>query len=117
MKAAIAEDIDSYIAGFPEDIQRRLEQVRATISKAAPKAEEAIRYAMPTFVLNGNLVHFAAFKNHVSYLPFSGSVLSMLGDELDGYEMTKSSLHFAVDEPLPKALVEKLISLRLAEIA
>ena len=81
-----------------------------------PEAEEVISYGMPAFRLNGKTVAgFAAFKAHLSYLPFSGSVLSQLTHELQGYTMTKSALHFAVDEPLPKALVEKLIAMRLAE--
>jgi len=69
MKSIQAGNIDEYIAGFPKDIQKILEDVRATIRKAAPEAKEAIKYAMPTFVLNGNLVHFAAFKNHIGFYP------------------------------------------------
>ncbi len=71
---------------------------------------------MPAFRVRGETIAgFAAFKHHLSYLPFSGSVLSQLADELDGYGMTKSSLHFPVDRPLPKALVKKLIAVRLAQ--
>ena len=76
-----------------------------------------ISYRVPAFRARGETVAgFAAFKNHLSYLPFSGSVLSQLADELDGYAMTKSSVHFTVDRPLPKALVKKLIAVRLAQV-
>ena len=113
-----AAEVDEYLRAVDEPKRTALRTLRATILEIVPDAEQGISYDVPAFRVDGKVVAgFAAFKNHVSYLPFSGSVLSMLGDELDGYEMTKSSLHFAVDEPLPKALVEKLISLRLAEIA
>jgi uncharacterized protein YdhG (YjbR/CyaY superfamily) len=82
-----------------------------------PEAEEGISYRVPAFRVQGKVVAgFAAFKGHLSYLPFSGSVLAQLDDELEGYTMTKSSLHFAVDRPLPKALVKKLIRVRLAAV-
>jgi uncharacterized protein YdhG (YjbR/CyaY superfamily) len=86
--------------------------------EAAPGAEEGISYGMPAFRVGGEVVAgFAAFKDHLSCLPFSGSVLGQLRDELPGYTMTKSSLHFSVDRPLSKSLVEKLIAARLEEIA
>ncbi len=75
-----------------------------------------ISYGVPAFLLHGKVIAgFAAFKNHLSYLPFSGSVLGQLADQLDGFTMTKSALHFSIDQPLPKALVENLISVRLAD--
>jgi uncharacterized protein YdhG (YjbR/CyaY superfamily) len=81
-----------------------------------PEAEQVISYGLPAFRVDGRTVAgFAAFKNHLSYLPFSGSVLERLGDELEGYTMTKSALHFPVDRPLPKPLVKKLVALRLTD--
>ena len=82
-----------------------------------PEAQQVISYRVPAFRVRGQTVGgFAAFKDHLSYLPFSGSVLEQLATELDGYTTTKSSLHFPLDRPLPKALVKKLIAVRLAEI-
>ena len=93
-----------------------LQSLRSTILEIVPEAEEVISYAMPAFRVRGTTVAgFAAFKEHLSYLPFSGSVLPRLADELQGYTMTKSALHFPVDRPLPKSLVEKLIAVRLEE--
>ena len=94
----------------------RFETLRRSILEVVPEAEQVISYRVPAFRVDGKIVAgFAAFKDHLSYLPFSGSVLGQLGDELDGYTMTKSSLHFPVDRPLPKALVRKLIAARLAD--
>jgi uncharacterized protein YdhG (YjbR/CyaY superfamily) len=81
-----------------------------------PEAEQVISYRVPAFRLSGQTVAgFAAFRNHLSYLPFNGSVLPQLTDELEGYAMTKSALHFLVDRPLPKTLVKKLIAVRLGK--
>ena len=94
-----------------------LETLRRTILDVVPEAEEVISYGVPAFRVRGKTVAgFAAFKTHLSYLPFSGSVLGRVAEELEGYTMTKSSLHFPVDRPLPKALAKKLIAARLAEI-
>ena len=93
-----------------------LQALRRTILEIIPEAEEVISYRVPAFRVQGKTVAgFAAFKTHLSYLPFSGSVLPRLADDLHGYTMTKSALHFPVDEPLPKALVQKLIAVRLDE--
>ena len=95
-----------------------LEGLRRTILEIVPEAEEVISYGVPAFRLGGKAVAgFAAFKNHLSYLPFSGSVIEQLPNELDRYTTTKSSVHFSIDQPLPKALVKKLIQVRLADIA
>ena len=92
-----------------------LQALRRTSLEIIPEAEEVISYRVPAFRVQGQTVAgFAAFKTHLSYLPFSGSVLPRLADDLHGYTMTKSALHFPVDEPLPKALVQKLIAVRLA---
>src|SRR6478609_4806392 len=108
-----AENIDEYIAGFPEDIQKRLEVVRATIKKAAPKAEEAIKYAIPTFVLNGNLVHFAAFKKHIGFYPAPQGI-EEFKKELSKYKGAKGSIQFPLDQPLPLSLVTKIVKFRVA---
>ena len=109
-------DVEEYLRGLEEPKRGTLQALRGTILEIVPDAEQVISYGMPAFRVNGKTVAgFAAFKAHLSYLPFSGSVLSQLTEELQGYSMTKSALHFAVDEPLPKALVEKLIAVRLAE--
>ena len=109
-----AEEVDEYLRGIEEPKRGTLEALRCTILEIVPDAEQVISYRVPAFRLRGQTVAgFAAFRNHLSYLPFSGSVLSQLADELEGYTMTKSALHFPVDRPLPKALVRKLIAVRL----
>ena len=111
-----AEQVDEYLRGLEEPKRSTLEALRRTILEVVPEAEQVISYRVPAFRVGGKTVAgFAAFKDHLSYLPFSGSVLSQLGDELDGYTMTKSSLHFPVDRPLPKKLVKRLIAVRLAD--
>jgi uncharacterized protein YdhG (YjbR/CyaY superfamily) len=111
------ELVDEYLAGLDEPKRATLQDLRRTILEILPEAEQVISYGVPAFRVDGQTVAgFAAFKNHVSYLPFSGSVLAQLGDELDGYEMTKSSLHYPVDRPLPKPLVKRLIEVRLGQL-
>jgi uncharacterized protein YdhG (YjbR/CyaY superfamily) len=111
-----AAEIDEYLRRLEEPKRSTLETLRRTIREIVPEAEEVISYHVPAFRVGGKTIAgFAAFKNHLSYLPFSGSVLGQLADELDGYTTTKSSLHFPVDRPLPKTLVRKLIRVRLAE--
>jgi uncharacterized protein YdhG (YjbR/CyaY superfamily) len=107
-------NIDEYIAGFPRDVQESLQQIRTTIRKAAPDAEEAIKYRMPTFVLNGNLVHFAAFKNHIGFYP-TPSGIEEFRDELSRYESAKGSVQFPIDEPMPLRLIEKIVKFRVRE--
>ena len=115
--AGSSDEIDEYLRGVQEPGRSTLQTLRRTILEIVPDADEVISYRVPAFRVGGETVAgFAAFKNHLSYLPFSGSVLSQLAEELDGYAMTKSSLHFAVDHPLPRALVKKLIKMRLAQI-
>jgi len=114
MKSTIAADIDEYIAGFPKDIQKLLQEMRATIHKAAPKAEEAIKYAIPTFVLNGNLVHFAAFKNHIGFYP-APTGIEAFKKELVAYKGSKGAIQFPLDRPLPLDLVSKIVKYRVAK--
>jgi len=110
------ETIDEYIAGFPENIQKILKKIRATIRRAAPDAEEAIKYQIPTFTLNGNLVHFAAFKNHIGFYPApSGTV--KFRKELSVYESGKGSVRFPLDEPIPYDLIAKIVEFRVKESA
>jgi uncharacterized protein YdhG (YjbR/CyaY superfamily) len=114
--AVSAAEIDEYLRGLDEPKRGTLEALRGVILEIVPEAEQGISYRVPAFRVDGKVVAgFAAFKHHLSYLPFSGSVLGRLEDELRGYQMTKSSLHFPSDRPLPKALVQKLIAVRLAE--
>jgi uncharacterized protein YdhG (YjbR/CyaY superfamily) len=110
------EDVDEYLRQVEEPKRSTLEALRRTILEIVPDAEQVISYQVPAFRVGGETVAgFAAFRNHLSYLPFSGSVLSQLADELEGYTMTKSALHFPVDRPLPESLVRKLIAVRLAQ--
>lgn len=112
-----APDIDSYLAELDEPKRGTLQQLRQSVREVIPEAEECISYGMPAFKLKGKTVAgFAAFKNHLAFLPHSGTVLSALADELVDYDMTKGSLHFAVGEPLPPDLVRKLITTRLREL-
>ena len=113
MKTAVT-NIDEYIAAFPAEIQKLLKQMRATIAKAAPGAEEAIKYAIPTFILNGNLVHFAAFKNHIGFYP-APSGIEAFKKEVAEYEAGKGSLQFPLDRPLPLGLVTKIVKYRVAQ--
>ena len=109
------QSIDEYIAGFPSDVQEILKQIRTTIKKAAPDAEEAIKYQIPTFVMNGNLVHFAAFKNHIGFYPTSSGI-EAFKDELSRYQSAKGSVQFPIDEPIPLKLIEKIVKFRVKEV-
>jgi uncharacterized protein YdhG (YjbR/CyaY superfamily) len=116
-EAVSAEEVDEYLQSVEEPKRSTLAVLRRTILEVVPDAEQVISYGVPAFRVGGKTVAgFAAFKDHLSYLPFSGSVLGQFADELAGYTMTKSSLHFRVDRPLPKALVHKLIAVRLADV-
>jgi uncharacterized protein YdhG (YjbR/CyaY superfamily) len=109
--------IDDYLAALDEPRRTTLEKLRQTIRGVIPDAEECISYGMPAFRLQGKVIAgFAAFKNHLAYLPHSGSIFAELSDDLAGYESTPGSLHFPIDKPLPKALVKKLIATRLRQV-
>jgi len=111
-------DVDAYLKSLDEPKRSTLETLRATILEIVPQAEEVLSYRVPAFRVKGKIVGgFAAFSDHLSYLPFSGSVLAQLGDELKGYTMTKSALHFPVEQPLPESLVRKLIEVRMGDAA
>jgi uncharacterized protein YdhG (YjbR/CyaY superfamily) len=107
-------NIDEYIAGFPHDVQEILEKIRLTIRKAAPDAEETIKYKIPTFTLKGNLVHFAVFKKHIGFYPPAAGT-AKLRRELSAYEGPKGSLKFPLDEPIPFALISRIVKVRVKE--
>jgi uncharacterized protein YdhG (YjbR/CyaY superfamily) len=111
------QDIDAYLAKIEEPKRATLQKLRQTIRDIVPDADEVISYGMPAFRLNGKVIAgFAAFKNHLAYLPHSGSVFAELRDDLAGYASTEGSLHFPINKPLPKALVKKLIAARLRQV-
>jgi uncharacterized protein YdhG (YjbR/CyaY superfamily) len=112
-----ANDVDEYLAGVPEPARTTLTKVRAAIRAAAPpEATEGISYRMPAFRYKGPLVGFAAFSDHCSFFPMSGSVVAALKEELKGFETSKGTIRFPLDKPLPAALVKKLVQARVAEI-
>jgi len=116
LEAVSAEEVDEYLRRVEEPKRGTLQALRRTILEIVPDAEEVISYGVPAFRVRGETVAgFAAFTNHLSYLPFSGSVLEQLSDDLAGYTMTKGALHFPVDHPLPKTLVKKLVAVRLRD--
>ena len=111
------EEIDEYLAGIEEPKRSTLATLRETILSVLPEAEEGISYGCPAFRFRGKTVAgFAAFKNHLSYLPHSGSVFPEMCDDLAGYATSSGALRFPIDEPRPTPLVEKLISIRLRHV-
>lgn len=106
--------IDEYIASFPNDAQVVLEEMRAAIKAVAPEASEKISYGMPTFYLNGNLVHFAAFTNHIGFYPIPTG-LEAFKKELAKYKTGKGSVQFPLDKPIPLALIKKIVKFRVKE--
>lgn len=108
------QTIDEYIAGFPEDVQQILQQVRATIRAAAPQAEETINYQIPTFTLHGNLVHFAGFKKHIGFYPTPGGI-EHFQEELAGYVSAKGSVQFPLDQPMPYDLITRIVMYRVEQ--
>jgi uncharacterized protein YdhG (YjbR/CyaY superfamily) len=115
--AVSADEINDYLRDVEEPKRRTLEALRGAILEVIPDAEQGISYGMPAFRLHGKTIAgFAAFKDHLSYLPHSGRVLGQLASDLSGYTMTKGSLHFPIDRPLPSAVVKKLIATRLREV-
>jgi uncharacterized protein YdhG (YjbR/CyaY superfamily) len=109
-----ARNIDEYIAGFPRDVQQILQKIRTTIRRAAPQAEEVISYQMPTFRLEGNLVHFAAFKNHIGLYP-TPSGTDKFREELSPYQTGKGSIRFPLDKPIPYGLIGRIVKFRVKE--
>ncbi|MFZ1289249.1 MAG: DUF1801 domain-containing protein [Melioribacteraceae bacterium] len=107
-------NIGEYIANFPEEVQLKLIQLRKTIAEAAPNAEEKISYQMPTFFLNGNLVHFAAYKNHIGFYP-TPSGITAFEKELSNYKSSKGAIQFLIDKPIPAKLISKIVKFRVEE--
>ena len=110
------ESVDEYIASFPKSVQDALQQVRKAIREAAPKAEEAISYNMPAFKLNGNLVWFGAFKNHIGFYPRE-SAIEEFKEKLAGYEVSKvhGTVKFPLDKPIPFDLIKEIVKFRVEE--
>ncbi len=114
MKTATPANTDEYIASFPEDTQKLLKQLRAAIKKAAPKAEEVISYQMPTYKLNGALVHFAGYEKHIGFYP-TPSAIAAFKKELSAYKSSKGAVQFPLDKPLPLVLVTEIVKFRVKE--
>ncbi len=109
-----AKNIASYIKQWPSSVQDKLRAIRLLIRGLAPKAEEAIKYGIPTFVLNGNLVHFAAFKNHIGFFPTSSGIATFK-QALKKYDTAQGTIRFPLDEPLPLPLIKKIVKFRINE--
>jgi uncharacterized protein YdhG (YjbR/CyaY superfamily) len=109
-----AKDIDDYIQRHPEPVQELLQKMRLTIQKAAPEATEKISYAIPTFFLNGSLVHFAAFRNHIGFYP-TGSGIAAFQKELSKYKSSKGAVQFPLGSPLPPGLVSRMVKFRVRQ--
>jgi len=106
--------IDEYIKGFPIEIQKILEELRSVIKASVPDAEEKISYQMPTFALKGNLVHFAAYRNHIGFYPTPGGI-EHFKNELSSYKSAKGSVQFPIDKPLPLELISRIVKYRAEE--
>jgi uncharacterized protein YdhG (YjbR/CyaY superfamily) len=106
--------IDEYISKFPKDVRDVLEELRLAIKKTAPKAKETIRYGIPTFTLNGNLVHFAAFKNHIGFYP-TPSAIEAFKKELSPFKQSKGTVQFPLDKPIPLELVKRIVEFRVQD--
>jgi uncharacterized protein YdhG (YjbR/CyaY superfamily) len=111
---SIPNNIDEYIAGFPVNVQSILQEIRSVIQTAAPDAEEAIKYRIPTFVLDGNLVHFAAFEKHIGFYP-TPSGIKAFKDDLSAYHNAKGSVQFPLDKPIPFSLIRKIVEFKVKE--
>ena len=112
MKPEQAKNIDDYIAAYPADVQQLLQTMRDTIHKAAPDATEAITYGIPTFKLNGNLVHFGGYKNHIGFYPAPMGI-EAFKEETAQYEAGKGTLQFPIDKPLPLDLISRIVKFRV----
>lgn len=110
----IPRNIDEYIAQYPNDIQMILNEIRKTIRNEAPAAEETINYQIPTFKLKGNLVHFAAYKNHIGFYPASTGI-EAFKEELSIYKHSKGSVQFPLEQPIPFDLIAEMVKFRVIE--
>ena len=107
-----AKNIDEYIADFPEDVQANLQTIREAIHKAAPEATEAIKYGIPTFISNGNLVHFGGYKSHIGFYPAPMGI-EAFQEETEQYQAGKGTLQFPLDKPMPLELIDKIVRYRV----
>lgn len=114
MVTTTATDIPSYIASFPPDVQEKLNALWKTVREAAPNATEKIGYGMPTLVLHGNLLHFAAYKNHIGFYPVPSGIAAFQ-KELSPYTTSKGAVQFPLDKPLPLALIKRIAAFRVKE--
>ena len=112
-KEAPAKDVDGYIATAPQEARETLEELRKNIKAAAPMAEELISYRIPTYKYKGSLVHFAAFKNHSSFIVVDKSLLETFKSELEGYKTSGATIRFSADNPLPASLIKKIVKVRV----
>lgn len=108
------KNIDEYIETFPGNVRDMLNKLRKVIRESAPEAEEAISYGMPTFKLNGNLVHFAAYKNHIGFYPTPSGIIAFK-EELSSYKQAKGSVQFPIDQPIPFDIVKQIVEFRVKE--
>ncbi len=106
--------IDEYIINFPPNVQNILQKIRQLIKDLAPKANETISYQIPTFKLNGNLVHFAAYKNHIGFYP-TPSAIKEFKKELSKYKLGKGTIQFPINQPIPYDLIKKIVKFRINE--
>ena len=111
---AKAENVDAYIADFPAEVKKLLVQMRSTIKKTAPMAEETISYAIPSYKLNGLLVHFAGYANHIGFYPGAGAIAEF-SEELASYKTSKGTVQFPVDQKLPLKLITKIVKFRVKQ--
>jgi uncharacterized protein YdhG (YjbR/CyaY superfamily) len=114
MRGNSFKTIDEYIAAFPKEVQGILKTVRRKIRESAPAAQEAISYGIPTFKLNGNLVHFAAFKNHIGFYPTPSAIVAFK-KELSRYKSSKGAIQFPINEPLPVPLISRMVKFRVKQ--
>ena len=114
MEKTTPNNIDDYVAKFPEDVQELLQKLRAAIQQAAPQAEEKISYQMPTYFLKGNLVHFAAYKQHIGFYP-TPSGIEHFKDQLAGLKTSKGAVQFPLDQPIPYDLIRSIVAFRVQE--
>jgi len=110
-----AKNVDEYLAELPEEQRNTLEELRKAIKEAAPDAEEVISYRIPTYKFHGPLVHFAAFKNHLSFFGVNKSIFEIFKDELVDYDISGTTIHFTPENPLPETLVKKIVKKRIKD--
>ena len=113
MNKKVPKSIDDYVDRFPKETQQLLRKMRLTIRKVAPKAKESISYGMPTFILGRNRVYFAAYKNHIGFYP--GGAIAPFKEDLSAYKSTKGGVQFPINEPLPTALVSRIVKARMKQ--